>query len=397
MPLMVRARALVVIIVALAVAVAAVRAMTFVAPADYPIRQLAPLFGGHPDALTERAMTEIGAAAAKGASVPPTAKQAIDSVARKAPLAPEPFLVAGTLAQIARDNARAERLFVAARARDPRSPAPHYFLADRYLRTNRILPGLVEMAALTRVAPEAADPLVPALAAYARTPGALSELRRFFRLAPDTRDRTLSLLAGDPKNAMLVLALAPPVSRLGEPPEWQSRLVRSLVDAGDYAGAEKMWSRISGIANRGLLHNPEFRTGGGPLPFNWQLSSGSSGVAEPSGSGGLDVIYYGREEGTLALQLIRLGEGRYRLAMRVDAPTGAAGLEWSVACVVNNNVLLRLPLDSARKGILAGEFTVPAAGCPAQGLELRGKPGDSAETAQLTISGLSLVQIGTAQ
>jgi hypothetical protein len=387
---MLRGRALIVLPVALLAAVAAIRAMTFVAPSDHPLRRLTPLFSGHPKALTDRAMGEIGAAAAKGAAVPQSARQDIAAVARKAPLAPEPFLVAGTLAQMAGDGARAEVLFLAARERDPRSPAARYFLADRYLKTNRILPGLIEAGALSRVAPQASAPLIPALAAYAATPGALGELRRFFRTAPQTRDLTLALLAGDPRNASLILALAATPTPGAKPPDWQASLVRSMVTAGDYAGAEAMWSRISGVANRGLLYNPQFRDNAGPPPFNWQLSSGNGGVAEASGGGGLDVIYYGRDEVSLAGQLVRLGAGRYRLAMRIDAPTSAAGVEWSIGCVGGNASLMALPLEAAQKGTLAGMFAVPPAACPAQWLELRGKPTDASQTAQVTISNLSL-------
>jgi hypothetical protein len=163
-----------------------------------------------------------------------------------------------------------------------------------------------------------------------------------------------------------------------------------MVNAGDYAGAEALWSRISGVANRGLLYNPQFRDNAGPPPFNWQLSSGNGGVAEASGGGGLDVIYYGRDEVSLAGQLVRLGAGRYRLAMRIDAPTSAAGLEWSIGCVGSNGSLMALPLEAAQKGTLAGMFAVPPAACPAQWLELRGKPTDASQTAQVTISNLSL-------
>ena len=387
---MLRARALVVLPLAALLAVGAIRAMTFVAPPGHALRKLAPTFGSHPDALVNRAMTEIGTAAARGGTVPPSARQAIASVARKAPLAPDPFLVEGTIAQMAGNPSRAERLFLAARTRNPRSPGARYFLADRYLKTSRILPGLVEMGVLARLSEKASQPLIPALAAYARTPGALPELRRFFKLSPATRDRTLALLAEDARNAPLVLALAPEPVRGAPEADWHGRMIQSLVSAGDYAGADALWSRITGVANRGLLFNPQFRESSAPAPFNWQFSSGTSGVAEPSGSGGLDVIYYGRDEVALASQLLRLAPGRYRLAMRVEAPSRASGLAWNILCVPGNSALLRLPLGTVGKGAASGAFVVPAAGCPAQALELRGRPGDSSETAQLAIFDLKL-------
>ena len=393
---MLRARALVVLPLAVLLAVGAIRAMTFVAPSSHPLRVLASTFGSHPDALVNRAMGEIGTAAARGGTVPPSARDAIASVARKAPLAPDPFLVEGTIAEMVGDSSRAERLFLAARTRNPRSPGARYFLAERYLKTNRILPGLVETGALARLSEQASQPLIPALAAYARTPGAVPELRRFFKLSPVTRDKTLGLLAEDARNAPLILALAPEALDGAPPTDWHRQLIASLIASGDYAGAEAFWARIAGVAEHGLLYNPQFRASSALPPFNWQYASGTAGVAEPSGSGGLDVIFYGRAEVTLATQMLRLGAGRYRLAMRVDGPSRASGLAWTIQCVPSNAPLVQLPLGTVGKGSIGGVFAVPAASCPAQLIELRGRPGESSETAQLMILDVKLERLAVA-
>src|SRR5213075_2269622 len=100
---MLKAKALFVLPVALLVAIAAIRAMTFLSPADHPLRRLQPLFPGHPAAQMESAMRQIGASAAKGGGVPVSAHQAMLSAARTAPLAPDPFLVEGTIVQMRGD------------------------------------------------------------------------------------------------------------------------------------------------------------------------------------------------------------------------------------------------------------------------------------------------------
>lgn len=393
---MFRARALIVLPLAILLAIGAVRAMTFVAPSDHALRALESSFDGHPEASANRAMAEIGTAAARSSALPPSARQMMAGVARSAPLSPDPFLVEGTVAEMAGDRDRAERLFLAARNRNPRSEAARYFLADRYLKTNRILPGLIEMGALARLSQKASQPLAPALAAYARSPGAIAELRRYFAVSPAVRDSTLALLAEDARNARLVLALAPEPQPGAPPADWQGRLVQSLVTAGDYKGAEAMWARIAGVANRGLVYNPQFRDLPGPPPFNWNYASGSSGVAEASGSGGLDVIYYGRVDVTLASQLLRLAPGRYRLSMRVDGPSRANGVAWILQCVPGTAALFQLPLDAVDQGSIAGSFAVPATGCAAQSLELRGRPSESSTTAQLTILELGLSPVAAA-
>lgn len=387
---MLMVRAMLVVSLAALLAVGAVSAMTFIAPPTHPLRALATSFGSHPEALSDRAMGEIGSAAARGATVPASARRAMISVSRNAPLAPDPFLVEGTIAEMNRDPARAERLFLAARNRDPRSQGARYFLADRFLKTNRILPGLVELGALARLSERAAQPLIPALAAYARTPGATTELRRYFKLSPVARDQTLSLLAQDASNAPLILSLAPEALAGGAPADWHGRLIQSLVTAGDYAGADALWRRVSGVANRGLVFNPEFRASTAPPPFNWQYPVGSAGVAEATGSGGLDVVYYGREEAVLALQMLRLAPGGYRLSLRADGPSRRDGLAWTIACVPDKAALLRLPIGTGEKGRIAGAFAVPATGCPAQMLELRARPADVPQTEQVTILDLRL-------
>ena len=392
---MLKARALVVLPVAVVLALVAVRAIIFLSPPAHPLRALQSMFPGHADALVDGAMREIGASAAKGGTMPVSAHQAILRAARKAPLAPEPFLVEGTIAQIGGDGPRAETLFLAARMRDPRAPAARYFLADHYLRTNRIAAGLTETAALARLSEKASEPLAPALAAYARTPGAVPQLRQFFRDSPVNGGRTLNILAQDPANAELVLALASPLPlRQSPPPNWSTSLVNSLVTAGNHAAAEDVWRRINGIRDRGLLYDPQFRDRSAGPPFNWQLAAGSAGVAEASGGGGLSVIYYGREEVSLASQLLRLPPGAYRLAMRVEAPTSASGLAWIIGCAVGTKQqLLRLPLNIARKGRLSGNFAVPAGDCAVQWIEFRGFSGESSGTTQVTISDLRLDRV----
>ena len=126
------------------------------------------------------------------------------------------------------------------------------------------------------------------------------------------------------------------------------------------------------------------------------MIAGGGGVAEASGNGGLNVIYYGREDVMLAIQTIRLEPGTYRLAMRVDAPVSADGLAWGVACLKGpQKPLLRLPLDGAQNGVAAGIFSVPASACDVQLIELRGRPGETSDTAQVTISSLRLEPHGS--
>ncbi len=361
---------------------------------DLPFAERMPIaqriWPNHPKTLLDQAMGEIGVAAANGNGVPAATMVRVDGAAAKSPLSAEPFLIKGAVAQMQGRQKPAELLFQAARDREPRSVAARYFLADLYFRTNRISLGLLETAALARIQPRAAAPFLPAVAAYARAPGAVPQLKRFFRARPDVELAVLSLLSEDAGNADLVLALAT-VDRADPPPKWRSRLVHTLVDANQFDKARAIWLRLSRLQEAPGLFNPRFEKLAASPPFNWTYSESADGLAEPSGNGTLEVLYYGRKATVLASQLLSLQPGRYRLGMEVSGEAQAEGLAWSVRCANRKQKLLRLPV---RGRAPSGAFAVPT-NCPAQWLELQGSPGDMPRTAELAIGRLRLDRVAT--
>lgn len=337
-------------------------------------------------------MAEIGARSARGQELPPALLEQVSEIARKSPLAPEPFLIHGAVAQLEGRDRIAERLYFEARARDPRSRAARYFVADRYLRTGRVPDALGELAVLSRLT-GGGGVFGPALASYARSPGAVAQLRRFFRTAPEFEPIVLGNLATDSRNLDLILALWSGRSTQPGTAEWQSRIVAELVGKGDFARAYAAWRRLAGVkqASPGLF-NPEFRKLPFPPPFNWSFGSGG-GLADPAAGGRLEVIYFGREDAMLAQQLLLLGPGRYRLSMDVTGDFRDSGeIGWSVECLPKNQAVMRLPLhpegSSAR---LPSVFAVPP-GCPAQRLQLTGSPGEFPKATEFTIGKLQLTR-----
>ena len=114
----------------------------------------------------------------------------------------------GAIALRKGDLARAARLIGSARDRAPRSPAARYLLADVYLKSNRPLPAMREMAVLNRLVPAASAQLAPSLAGYARTPGAIPQIRQILASYPELETPLLAKLSWDPNNADLILSLA---------------------------------------------------------------------------------------------------------------------------------------------------------------------------------------------
>lgn len=353
----------------------------------------------NPSVAMAMSMSEIGQSAAKRQGASPSSIARAMAAARRAPLRTEPFLIAGAIAVSETRPAQAERLFVEAKRRDPRSSAARYFLAQQYFATRRPLQGLEEASVLTRLVSGGSTALVPGLTQYARAPGAVLNLRRMFAGNRELRDGVLAALASDANNAGLVLALAgSDVGRSSSEvaPAWQGALLKSLVARGDFAQAHALWSRFSGVhPGRTGLFNPQFARLSAPAPFNWSLLSSDFGVAEPAAPGGLQIIYYGRADAELASQLLLLAPGAYELRMQVtrDAENEQpSGLAWSLSCQPGTQRLLALPLVG-RAGVarsMIGRFTVPA-NCPAQLLSLSGSARDFAESEQTVIANLKLI------
>lgn len=340
---------------------------------------------GHPKPIAERAMASIGSAAARQLPVPPSARSAMLELARKDSFDPDPFLVEGTIAQTAARAGDAERLFEEARARNWRSAAARYFLADLYLRSGRIAAGLDELAALSRVVREAHRPLVPALAAYAATPGAVPRLRDFFLRAPAYRDEVLGALAADPANAELIIALAGAPGPGAGSSAWQTRIVEALLAKGEYARAQSVWRRLSGAPPHSGLFNPSFLPLTAPAPFNWTLLSGDAALVAATPSAGLELIYYGRSNAVLAGQTILLPPGAYRLATATSGAAGAGALRWVIRCLPDGPPIGQLPLSAA-----GARFSVPSQACRAQRVELTATATDDSRRLELRIARVAI-------
>ena len=351
----------------------------------------ARVWPSHPASQLWLGLTQIGLSARNRTAVDPDTLALIRSAAAKAPLEAEPFLVRGVQAQLSGDHDVAEQAFLAAKLRDGRSIPARYFLAEHYFRRANPERGLREIAVLARMVPNGVANLAPFVAAYAKDPRNRTQLKALFRSDPLLEQAALSTLASDPRNADLVLELATPTAS----PDWAVRLLHSLVTAGRYGEAYRVWARVARIERPAgqLVFDPGFAGSPAPPPFNWTLASSTVGLAERQPGGRLHVIFYGQEDGVLASQLLLLEPGRYRLAMRVAGDvTRAQSLTWTVTCAKARSPLAALRLGDAARAAAGVVFEVPV-GCAAQALELSGSAAELPQEADVTISALSLTRV----
>ena len=345
-----------------------------------------------PNALMATAMAEVGQAAAAGQLPPPSAMRRLSELQHRAPLDPQPYLVEAAIAQRSGDMARAERLLVESRRLDPRSAAARYLLADVWLRQGRVTDGLGEMLTLGRLLRGSVVELVPALAEYAKTPGAGAQLAKVLQTNPQLKQPLLSALAADPDNAGLIIELhgasgpADDAKTLG----WQNRLLDGLVRRGSYERAYQLWRRFSGVqGSRPLLFNEDYRQLAAPPPFNWAFASGRGGFAEP-GNGSLRVLHYGREDVALASQLLLLPPGRYRFSAPASGSAAAGALAWTLSCA-GGKILFEISPGEA----VSAMFDVPADGCTAQRLALKGRALDAPQESDIRVGRTSLERVAS--
>jgi hypothetical protein len=382
-------RRLAIVLLALLLAVQIVRNSAVAALADRAPERAASFWSGHPDAEIALGMTEIGKSARHRQAVPAAVFAMMDDAARKAPLAPEPFLVRGVQAQVAGRMALAVQAFGAAERRDPRSLPAHYFLADSSFRAGDTDRGLREVGALARLAPNGLSSIAPYVAAYAKDRSNWPRLRDLFRTSPDLAEVALEALASDPANADAIMALADEQHR-GAKAIWLPGLVGTLVNAGQYAKARAIWASTTNAVPAGAtVYDAAFQDADRPPPFNWLLISSTVGLAERQPGGRLHVIFYGREDGWLARQLLLLAPGQYRLSMKVTGSAAdAQPLTWAIRCDKTQTPFAAVPLSNVASRPFS--FSVPA-NCPAQWLELTGVSSDATNQSDVTISALTLV------
>jgi hypothetical protein len=330
------------------------------------VQLAAKLEQNHPDVLRQDVLIAVAKGSRDSQSLRLSTIRQLQSLAREAPLAPEPFAIKGALALAEFRLAEAERLLIEARRRNPRSKGVRYLLASAYLQQQKTMAALREILVLTDIAPQMSDAVIDMLAEFSYTPGAVVELRQALAGKPQIEAGLLSRLAQIPQNAPLVLALASDRHAQNGLLEWQQILLSALVNAGELPAASALWVKFSGKAPRPV---GDFSDSESKSPFTWSLADSGEASAR-STTAGLNAQYFGRVDVDLASKILTLNPGRYDLQFRVARTSGEVGsLHWTITCLPQKIRVLDLPLSNAK--LISAKFAVDAQ-CKAQQLKLVG-------------------------
>jgi len=353
-----------------------------------------------PRLVLDRAEDEIRS----GGQVSAATRAAVEDAFKHAPLSDEPLLIAAQQALARGEEQRADRLVAMAHRRDPRSRYTLALMLEQHLRNARIPETAATMAVLTRLESGAAPMMVAVLARMAMDPRTIGSVREAMESDEKLRTNVLEELArqgADPDKILDLASAGPEQGPQKQAPSWQRLLLEDLVKRGEIAEAHRIWRRLSGAGAAQVpaaVYDPDFAGLPGAPPFNWHFESGSDGFAEITrGSPGLYAEYHSRSPMQLGGQLLLLPPGRYSLGFTAEGTSeGEEGhLAWTLSCHPGERQIGEVPITgvgySAKS--ISGEFSVPAAGCPAQWLRLTGKAAEFPKQEQVTIRSLRISRV----
>jgi hypothetical protein len=353
---------------------------------------------------TLAALARLRVAAASG-EIDDGTRALYHSALRREPLLADPLALGGLDAANAGDLARAERLMLGARDRDPRFPLARFWLFDHFVRTGKIAPALDEVGPAIRLRPDAITALMTVLAAIANTPDGRTALAKKLAMRPFWRTAFFQTAARSTAPETLLALLSGPGAPDRAAAEVEQRAVLlALIEHGDGAAAYQAWRRLLPPSYRAQaqgIYDGNFAGWPGAQPFNWILQKDEIGTARIVAAGdlpqstALDVRYFGSSAGVLAEQYVFAAPGAYRLQLaarrRASGATGGR-LSMEVRCA-NGEVVATLPLDGLDSQL--GTRTMPvqvAPGCELLRVRLVGTPGEVFSEIAAQITGVALVR-----
>ena len=217
--------------------------------------------------------------------------------------------------------------------------------------------------------------LLPVLAQSLAQPGSAEIVDRMLAKRPPWADEFWLAVAKVPEVLPVAAELRQMVAHRGIEisQETDAALLAGLVRRGEMERAAQLRAVLPGSGSGEGVRNAFFETQPLYPPFDWQLTNtGDYGGEILQRQNALLLNALPDAGGTVARQLIALGEGSYRLAVTAPQPAqGATTAEAILACARgrdSSEELVRLTIDAQEVDV---PFTVDGSSCPYQWLELR--------------------------
>jgi tetratricopeptide (TPR) repeat protein len=316
-----------------------------------------------------------------------------------APLAYEPFFIAGQAAEEAGRSAQALTLMTEARRRRPTFAATRLKVSLYYMQRERYAEALNELDVVMGRNEELRKHFIPALIKAAAYPQGREALATVLAGEPDWRAQFVEMAGAGGMSSSAARDLYQRIA--ARKPSKDLALERQLIfqtqaSSGDFEGARQTW--LQGLprdeqGRNALLFDGTFRGLKAPKPFSWTFTDTTQGRAEPAKDGNrtyLDVAYFGGSNAEVAEQVLALPPGRYTLHQQTRAEgmdaAATSRIYWRLNCLPGGLSLTTLPLPLVNgERVSSATFNVPASGCPGQKLSLVAEPGEVARAVNLQV------------
>lgn len=238
---------------------------------------------------------------------------------------PLDFKAARTLASIAvheKDPTLARTLFSAVGRRTLREPVAHFWLmGDEYARGRHS--AFVREAEITlRQQPEMTPQIFLLFTRLVDRNLASEHLLKRLESNPEWRPAFLDAMGEKSENSAAAFALFSDLAQSPAPPKVSEMRVWLLHEVGRTDAVElvRRWKTLQRAlpARERLIRNPDLNGSVAPAPFDWSFFFPEGSFAEigpsPTGSGkALYLEMTGRDDQTVAAQILDLAPGRYRI------------------------------------------------------------------------------------
>lgn len=316
----------------------------------------------------------------------PVSRATLDAArdaAKRMPLAPQPYFIAGTAKALAGDAAGARALVDLSVHRDPRFlPARYWRIQDAAQRSDPAAATAAVLRAIDLDVPNR-DANIGLLVKLTPIAQSWPLIRAAMPGARDWRDRYYDQLVGAKLEPSLVFnAIDVAHAASGAPPveHEQAGLLASLVEKGDFDRAYTAWLGwlpADALGKLAYVYDGEFTGARGAPPFNWKVSTSGDASASVERGHGLRFDYLPGADAELASEMLMMTPGNYRLSSvaaldNLRNPDTEVPVGWRLLCLPSRAEVLTMRFqNSTDPKPVAADFTI-GENCQAQLLELAG-------------------------
>jgi len=332
------------------------------------------------DRILEESLSEKSAEKIKQNSI-----QALKS----APLTYRPFLHLAEANVFRNENDEAQKLFLAAKARNSRNRRTLRALSNLSIKDQKFGEAVQNLDILLRLKGREQDfkSYQQALTSLSSNPQALKEIDHLLSQRPPWGARYLNnqMALMTAKNYLNIgHSLTTYTQKIDEKKSdknLNAHYLNKLIRMNKFEEAYQFWEGLFGSEKPNtLLYNTSFEKRTALPPYNWSEIDRLKYFSEIDQGGGLYASFSDNKTRTLTEQIVRLAPGSvYRMA--VDAEWSYRQRQgmffWVITCLQNGSVISGVNLDDQAKKNSGGEhtFQVPVDGCSHQNIRLVAKSG----------------------